>query len=190
MKRTYSISLLAFVVCLLGAKPVLAQPPCNGVLPAPSGNIPTPSSAAPWVAPAIPVAPPWANWSAPTAPGMALPLPCNGAGYGVNCNLCPGSWRVTMIAGQRLQFYMCVGQSYTISTCTSLPSWDSRLLVTTSAAPNTILAWDDDGCGNALGLSQLTFTPTTSTSYFIRLFEASGVTCVNNAARSASVTID
>ncbi|HRH39806.1 MAG TPA: hypothetical protein PK760_15760, partial [Flavobacteriales bacterium] len=110
------------------------------------------------------ILPPYAGPAPPAVTGV----PAN-----LNCSVCPATFSNTMCAGQYINYYMCVGNTYTVSMCGSATSWDSFLAVTTTAG--TVLATgsgtsDDDGCGTVGGQATLVFVPTASATYRIRLW--------------------
>jgi hypothetical protein len=121
-----------------------------------------------------------------TLPGYTANFPPTGSGTpaNANCSVCPAVFTAPACAGQYVTYYMCVGNSYTISMCSSVAAWDSYLAVTTTAG--TVLATgfptsDDDGCGTAGGHALLNFVPTASGPYRIRLWldpcAVSGTNC-------------
>lgn len=116
--------------------------------------------------------------------GSSLPAPCNINGIGVNCNLCPATWRGDIDTGQRAFMYMCAGQSYEISTCETSEFWDPQITITTTA--NVVQAFDQDGCGVLAGHSSVVFSPSISGTFFIRVH---GPNCSTTPVRTARLKI-
>lgn len=128
---------------------------------------------------------PWGNNSPP--PNQLSP------GTGLNnaaCSVCPAAFTTTMCAGQFFSYYMCPGNTYTISLCSSTPVWNSVVAITTTAG--NILgstappSWDNDGCGTANGHATVSFTPTVPNVYRVRLWDN---TCTVNGTQCATVQI-
>ncbi len=107
----------------------------------------------------------------------------------VNCSVCPAAFTATMCAGQYFSYYMCTGHAYTISMCSSPTEWDSYLAITTSNglnyAPGATVG-SDNGCGGADGHASLTYIPTTTGIYRVRLWEDP---CLVNAGLCGTVIV-
>ncbi len=107
--------------------------------------------------------PPWTSNFPPTTTGTPASS---------NCSVCPAIYSVPICAGQYVNMYLCAGNLYTFSMCSSASAWNSTITVTNTAgvpqsyAPN----WDDDGCGPVNGHAVVTFTPQTSNIFRIRVF--------------------
>jgi len=102
-----------------------------------------------------------------------------GVPTGLNCSVCPALFTVPMCAGQRFNYYMCVGNIYTFSMCSSAANWDSYISITNTAG--TALATgsptsDDDGCGTANGHATLSFVPTATGTYMVRVWNGNCLT--------------
>jgi hypothetical protein len=126
-----------------------------------------------------------------TMPGYALNYPPTGGGTptGLNCSICPSIFTAPACAGQYVNYYMCSGNTYTISMCGSAVTWDSYLAVTTTAGTTLATGFptsDDDGCGAAGGHALLAFTPTASGLYRIRLWQDP---CTVNASNCGTIQI-
>src|SRR5436190_23757447 len=85
------------------------------------------------------------------------------------CAVCPSQFSSPICTNQYVTLYMCVGNVYTISLCNSLPSFNSSLTITNTGF-TTSYAFDNDGCGPVNGLSTITFVPTISQPYRLRVF--------------------
>ena len=110
------------------------------------------------------------------------------------CSICPSLFSATITANNFVSYYMCAGNVYTISLCSSAAFWNSTLSITTSAfasaAGQGFVLSDDDGCGPANGHATLTFIPTTTGSFRIRVFSNNaGNPCTLNAALVGTIQI-
>jgi len=127
---------------------------CTGTYPA-AGEAALDASA--WLLPS-PAPTPWGGNAPPTAAGIG----------GINCGY-TGVVSVPACANNYATIYMCVGNVYTISLCAG-DLWDSSLsLTTTMGADVSPATFDNDGCGVVGGLSTLSFAPTISANYRIRI---------------------
>ncbi|HRH38811.1 MAG TPA: hypothetical protein PK760_10725, partial [Flavobacteriales bacterium] len=128
-----------------------------------------------------------------TMPAYAGPAPPASAGIpsGLNCSVCPGLFSASICANQYVSYYMCAGNVYTISLCGSAALWNSTLSITTaafaSAAGQGFALSDDDGCGTVNGHATLTFAPSTSNTFRIRVFNNSPT--MNGSTSNASTTM-
>lgn len=146
---------------------------------------------------------PNANWLPPTVPGCCPspphPWPNNyppiGAAFGTpstsTCTICPATYQVPICADQYAQVYMCQGNEYTFSLCTSAPANNFTLSITSTTfaalAPGYYgQVFDNDGCGVANGPAQLTFSPQTNGLYRVRVFQNP---CVVNNALCGTLTV-
>ncbi len=107
---------------------------------------------------------PYASSAPPTNTGLPA---------GVNCSVCPAVFSINACAGDYFTYQMCVGNIYTVSMCGAATNWDSYLAITTTGG--TVLATgtptsDDDGCGTVGGHATLSFVPTATGSYRVRLW--------------------
>lgn len=129
--------------------------------------------------------PGWANaWPPPN-----LVSPGNNAATTAACSVCPAVYSAPICAGQYIAMYMCVGNIYTVSMCSSGAAWDSYLAVTTTAGTGLASGTgtsDDDGCGTAGGHALLNFVPTVTGPYRIRLWQDP---CTVNALSCGTVQI-
>ncbi|MBK6343413.1 MAG: T9SS type A sorting domain-containing protein [Flavobacteriales bacterium] len=114
-------------------------------------------------------------------------------GTGTNsaaCSVCPAVFSANMCSDQYITYQMCVGNVYTISMCGAATAWNSVLAVTTVAgtalATNTPPSWNDDGCGTSGGHATLTYTPSVTGNYRIRLWNN---TCTVNGGQCGTVQI-
>jgi hypothetical protein len=115
------------------------------------------------------------------------PPTSNGPPTGIACSTCPSLFTVDICANQWTQMYMCVGNMYTISLCTSTSPFNSVITITNANNPSpTAYAYDDDGCGTTNGLSELTFVPTVNQVYRIRITEDP---CTMNASLCGTLQI-
>ena len=126
-----------------------------------------------------------------TMPPYALPYPPTNQGVPatLNCSVCPSVFTAPICAGQYIMHYMCTSNVYTISMCSTTTNWDSYLSITdatgNSPAPGNVTT-DDDGCGLVDGHASVTFIPTVSGVYRIRLWLDP---CSVSAANCGSVSI-
>ncbi len=121
--------------------------------------------------------------------GQNYPPTNQGIPMGTTCSICPATFSAPICAGEYVNYYMCVGNSYSISLCSSLTEWNSTISVTNTAGSSLapgIGNYDDDGCGTPGGHAQVTFSPTTSGTYRIRVFEDP---CMVNAAACGTLTV-
>ncbi|MBK9175439.1 MAG: T9SS type A sorting domain-containing protein [Flavobacteriales bacterium] len=115
---------------------------------------------------------------------------------GVNCSVCPSLFTANICTNQYARLFMCVGNVYTISLCGSGTPWNSTLSVVADDAPTFsststgFVTSNDDGCSPG-GHAQLTFVPTTTNSYLIRIFEnnGSGNACVSTPVQCGTITV-
>ena len=126
-----------------------------------------------------------------TMPAYALPYPPTNHGVppALNCSVCPAFFTAPICAGQYFTYYMCASNAYSISMCSATANWDSYLSITdatgTTPAPGTMTT-DDDGCGVVDGHASLTYIPTISGVYRVRLWLEP---CSVSAANCGTVTI-
>lgn len=127
-------------------------------------------------------APPNANISPTITSGPAL-----NPGSSV-CSVCPATYSVNVTAGQFVNMYLCAGNLYTFSMCSSASLWNSTITITnTSGAPQNFQPnWDDDGCGPTDGHAVVTFTPQTAGQFRIRVFNDP---CLVNGSLSGTLQI-
>ena len=125
-----------------------------------------------------------------TMPGYALPFPPQNAGVPatLNCSVSPALFTAPICAGQYFTYYMCTGNVYTFSLC-SAALWNSTITITNTTG--TALAtgtgtYDDDGCGTTNGHATLTFIPTVSNTYRVRIFE---YPCLVNASLCGTIQV-
>jgi hypothetical protein len=125
--------------------------------------------------------PPWAGPQPPS--NVAFP---NQAGQ-LNqvCTACPSLFSVDLCANNFATMYMCAGNVYTITLCGSAAVVNTTLTITNTAG-NTSYAYDDDGCGPLNGLSTITFVPSITQAYRIRIFEDP---CIINATMCGTLEI-
>lgn len=113
----------------------------------------------------------------------------SGVPVGLNCSVCPATFSAPVCAGQYFNYYMCVGNSYTISLCSSSSTWNSTITVTstngTALATGTGI-YDNDGCGTSGGHAEVTFAPTVTGTYRVRVFEDP---CLVNATACGTVSV-
>lgn len=98
-----------------------------------------------------------------------------GVPNGLNCSVCPATFSAPVCAGEYFTYYMCAGNAYTISLCGSVSLWNSTITITTTAG--VVLGsgsgnYSDDDCGVPGGHAELTFVPSVSATYRVRVFEA------------------
>lgn len=115
---------------------------------------------------------PYAN----TNPPVNVVFPGSGTNSAA-CSVCPAVFSVNMCSGDYFSYYMCVGNIYTFSMCGAATSWNSLLAITTTAGTALALpsqpSWNDDGCGPIGGHATISFVPTASAAYRIRLWNNS-----------------
>jgi hypothetical protein len=104
------------------------------------------------------------------------------------CSVCPATYSVPICAGQFVNMYLCAGNLYTFSMCSSASTWNSTITVTNiSGVPQNFQPnWDDDGCGTTNGHAVVTFTPQSSQQFRIRVFNDP---CVVNGALCGTLQI-
>lgn len=139
------------------------------------------------------------NWLPPTVPPGPPAWPNNypplGASFGTpttsSCTICPATYEVPICANNYAQIFMCQGNEYTFSLCTSAPASNFSLSITSGTfaaiAPGYFgPAFDNDGCGIPNGPAQFTFSPQTNALYRVRVFQNP---CVLNAALCGTLRI-
>ena len=91
----------------------------------------------------------------------------------LSCLVCPAIFTAPICAGEYFTYHMCEGNAYTISMCGSTTSWDSYLHITdeagTASAPGATTG-STDGCGVVDGHASLTYIPTATGTYRVRLW--------------------
>lgn len=103
------------------------------------------------------------------------------------CATCPALFTTTVCEGNRILYYMCPQNVYTISLCNSAnTTWNSYLTITNTAATPTSYTWDDNGCGGPL--STVTFNPSSGQVYYIRV-SGPYPGCANNALNCGTIEI-
>lgn len=140
-----------------------------------------------------------ANWLPPTVPPGPPAWPNNyppiGASFGTpttsSCTVCPATYEVPICASEYAQIYMCQGNEYTFSLCTSNPANNFSLSITSTtfaavAAGYFGPVFDNDGCGVANGPAQLTFSPQTNGLYRVRVFQNP---CVQNTGLCGTLRV-
>ncbi|HMC97238.1 MAG TPA: CUB domain-containing protein, partial [Flavobacteriales bacterium] len=138
-----------------------------------------------WLPATVPPGPPaWPSNFPPTASSFGVPLTSS-------CAVCPATYSVPVCANQYIQIYMCLGNEYTFSTCSSPPGSNFSLSVvaTSFAAVGPGYygpAFDNDGCGIPNGPSELTFSPQISAVYRIRILQNP---CVVNGNVCGTLTV-
>ncbi len=114
-------------------------------------------------------------------------------GTGTNsaaCSVCPAVFSANMCSGQYITYQMCVGNVYTVSMCGAATAWNSALAITTVAgtalATATPPSWNDDGCGTSGGHATITYAPSVTGTFRIRLWNN---TCTVNGGQCGTVQI-
>ncbi|MEO8590782.1 MAG: hypothetical protein ABI432_15510 [Flavobacteriales bacterium] len=183
MKQRYTALLVVLFTLLLSpTSPLFGQTiPCLGTLPAS-----TLVSGLTWNPATVPVvAPPYAVNTPPIAAGAGVPP--------YACTVCPALFSTPICAGQYARIWMCTNNVYTISMCSSATLWNSTLSITTSGWANVttgIFTSDNDGCGTVNGHATLTFAPTVSALYYIRVFsQVAANQCTVNGALCGTLQI-
>ncbi len=133
------------------------------------------------------------GWAANNPPANIV-TPGNVATTTAACSVCPSLFTASICANNYATYYMCAGNVYTISLCNSGPLWNSTLSITTntfaSAAGQGFPLSDDDGCGTASGHATITYIPTTTGSFRIRVFSnAAGNPCTVNTLLCGTLQI-
>lgn len=106
---------------------------------------------------------------------------------GLTCATCPSLFTADICANNWVTMYLCAGNLYTFSLCNSTTPFNSLIQITNNNNnPASDWAWDDDGCGTPNGLSTVTFAPTTSTVYRIRVLQDP---CTVNASLCGTIEI-
>lgn len=125
-----------------------------------------------------------------TLPAYALNYPPLNQGIptGLNCSVCPAVFNVNICAGNYVNYYMCVGNMYTFTMCSATPTWDSYLTVSSTGGTEAAgtPTYDDDGCGTVNGHATLTFVPTSSATYRVRLWDGN---CLVNSGLCGTIQI-
>ena len=143
-----------------------------------------------------------ANWLPATVPVSPAPHPWPdtsppvGAIFGSSpsastCTICPSTFSVPINASNYVQYYMCQGNEYTFSLCTSAPANNFSLSITSTtfaavAAGYYGPVFDNDGCGTPNGPAELTWSPQTNAIYRVRVFQNP---CVVNAGLTGTLII-
>lgn len=122
---------------------------------------------------------------------LAYPPVNGGLPVGLTCSVCPATFTSPVCGNQYYQFYACAGNLYTISLCSSSPTADFSLSLTSTTfaalpAGNYGSTFDNDGCGFTGGPSTLQFSPQTSGLFRFRVLRNP---CVVDAALCGTVTV-
>jgi len=146
-----------------------------------------------------PIQVPAANWLAPTVPAAAPVWPSNFppgvASYGTpvtsSCAVCPSTFTTPITASNYVQMYLCQGNVYTFSLCTSPAANNFTISITTGgfaavAAGYFGSTYDDDGCGPVNGPATVTFSPQVNNVYRIRILQDP---CVANAGLTGTLVV-
>lgn len=113
-----------------------------------------------------------------------------------HCSVCPSLFTTNICTNQYASLYMCQGNVYTISLCGSGSAWNSTLSITQNnastfaATTGGYVTSNDDGC-SPNGHAELIFVPTTSNTYFVRVFSNNGAgnACVSTPVNCGTLTV-
>jgi hypothetical protein len=150
-------------------------------------NLTTPVPNADWQTATVPAGPPtYTSNVPPTDPGTEP--------SGWHCGVCPSQFTVDICGNEYARMYLCAGNVYTISLCTSANNWNSTISITglppTFTSTDGFTTYDDDGCGTSDGHASLTYTPQTSGLRAIRILsEQDGNPCIPDHALCGTLTI-
>ncbi|MBK7943791.1 MAG: T9SS type A sorting domain-containing protein [Flavobacteriales bacterium] len=123
-----------------------------------------------------------------TLPGYVSNFPpqTTGTPSPLHCSVCPSLFTTNICTNQYASLYMCAGNVYTISLCSSGSAWNSTLSITSNnastfaATTGGYVTSNDDGCSPS-GHAELVFVPTATNIYFVRVFSnVAGNPCVSN----------
>lgn len=132
-----------------------------------------------------------------TLPPYTSTFPPNGPGTPatLHCSVCPSLFTANICTNEYAQLYMCAGNVYTISLCSSGSAWNSTLSVTGApagfaATSGGYVTSNDDGCSPG-GHAQLVFVPTSTNTYYIRVFrnDGAGNQCATTPVQCGTITV-
>ncbi|MBK8227637.1 MAG: hypothetical protein IPK70_10735 [Flavobacteriales bacterium] len=171
---------LVLGIAWAAAPTTTAQAQCTGT--AMGATAPVANGA--WLPAVVPPGPPMYPNNYPPTGSFGVPITSA-------CAVCPATFTVPICGNNYSQIYMCSGNLYTFSLCTSAPANNFSLSITSTAFAAVAVgyfgpAFDNDGCGTPNGPAQLTFSPQTAGIYRFRVFQNP---CVVNAALCGTLNI-
>lgn len=136
----------------------------------------------PVLPPLVPAYPAGQNW-----PSTAGTYTTGGS----TCAVCPSTFTTPIDGNDYITLYLCQGNVYTFSLCTSAPANDFTMTLTATgggavAAGYFGSVYDNDGCGTPNGPAIFQFSPQIPNSYRVRILQDP---CTANAALTGTLTI-